>query len=72
MKRTISRLAASIIDVAGAIGIEADEFMQHYHKRSNVESAFSAIKRKFGDSVRSKCALGVARSSATSELFVLI
>ncbi len=34
---------------------KADEYMQHYHKRSNVESTFSAIKRKFGDSVRSKC-----------------
>ena len=31
-----------------------DEFLQHYHKRSNIESTFSAIKRKFGDSVRSK------------------
>ena len=32
-----------------------DEYMEHYHKRSNVESTFSAVKRKFGDSVRSKC-----------------
>jgi transposase len=31
-----------------------DEYMVHYHKRSNVESTFSAIKRKFGDSVMSK------------------
>lgn len=31
-----------------------DEFLAHYHQRSNVESVFSAIKRKFGDSVRSK------------------
>ena len=31
-----------------------DEFMKHYHKRSNVESAFSMMKRKFGDSLRSK------------------
>lgn len=30
------------------------EFMQAYHKRSNVESTFSAIKRVFGDFVRSK------------------
>lgn len=30
------------------------EFLQHYHKRSNVESTFSMIKRKFGDHVRSK------------------
>ncbi|HXH94237.1 MAG TPA: transposase [Thermoanaerobaculia bacterium] len=31
-----------------------EEYMAHYHKRSNVESTFSAIKRKFGDSVVSK------------------
>jgi transposase len=31
-----------------------DEFLQHYHKRSNVESTFSMMKRKFGDSLRSK------------------
>jgi transposase len=30
------------------------EFMQHYHKRSNVESTFSMMKRKFGDGLRSK------------------
>ena len=30
------------------------EFMEHYHLRSNVESTFSMVKRKFGDSVRSK------------------
>ncbi len=28
--------------------------MQQYHKRSNVESTFSMIKAKFGDSLRSK------------------
>ncbi len=31
-----------------------DEFLAHYHKRSNVESTFSMIKRKFGGFVRSK------------------
>jgi transposase len=30
------------------------EFLAHYHKRSNVEATNSAIKRVFGDSVRSK------------------
>lgn len=30
------------------------EFLQSYHKRSNVESTFSMIKAKFGASVRSK------------------
>ena len=31
-----------------------DEFLNHYHKRSNVESTFSMIKAKFGDFVRRK------------------
>ena len=31
-----------------------EEYMNHYHKRSNVESTFSMMKRKFGDAVRSK------------------
>ncbi len=31
-----------------------ESFMQCYHKRSNVESTFSMIKAKFGDSLRSK------------------
>jgi len=30
------------------------EFLEHYHKRSNVETTFSMIKAKFGGSVRSK------------------
>lgn len=31
-----------------------DQFLAHYHKRSNVESVFSAVKRKLGPSVRAK------------------
>jgi transposase len=34
--------------------LNREEFLKHYHKRSNVESVFSAVKRKFGDAVRSK------------------
>jgi transposase len=34
--------------------IHREEFLSRYHQRSNVESTFSMIKRKFGDSVRSK------------------
>jgi hypothetical protein len=29
-------------------------YMAHYYGRSNVESTFSAVKRKFGDSVMGK------------------
>jgi hypothetical protein len=31
-----------------------DEYMARYHQRSNVESTFSMVKRKFGDAVRSR------------------
>jgi transposase len=31
-----------------------ERFMANYHKRSNVESTFSMIKAKFGDSLRSR------------------
>jgi len=31
-----------------------DEFLQHYHQRSNIESTFSMVKAKFRDHVRSK------------------
>jgi transposase len=31
-----------------------DEFERSYHRRSNVESVFSALKRKFGENIRSR------------------
>ncbi len=34
--------------------LNRDDFLARYHKRSNVESTFSAVKRLFGGSVRSK------------------
>jgi hypothetical protein len=37
--------------------------MAHYHKRSNVESAFSAIKRKFGDHVRARTPAAMVNES---------
>lgn len=37
---------------------QRDTFLTHYHKRSNVETTFSMIKRKFGDSLRSKSDTG--------------
>jgi hypothetical protein len=52
-------------NTAGAVGgvfekafhffqFNQEEYMAHYHKRSNFESTFSAIKRRFGDSVMSE------------------
>ena len=34
--------------------LKREDFLSHYHKRSNVESTFSMIKAKFRDHVRSK------------------
>lgn len=34
--------------------LQREEFLSKYHLRSNVESVFSSVKRKFGASVRSK------------------
>lgn len=34
--------------------LNQEEFLEHYHARSNVESAFMAIKAKFGDRLKSK------------------
>lgn len=40
--------------------LRRDDFLTHYHQRSNVESAFSMVKRKFSDSVRSKTPTAMA------------
>jgi hypothetical protein len=37
-----------------------EEFLRHYHKRSNGEATFSMIKRKFGDYVRSRTEVAMA------------
>ena len=34
--------------------LHREEFLNRYHRRSNIESTFSMVKRKFGDSVRAK------------------
>src|SRR5205085_8827251 len=31
-----------------------DEFLEHYHQRSNVETVFMMMKSKFGDGLRSR------------------
>ena len=34
--------------------LNREDFLQHYHKRSNIETTFHMITAKFGDYVRSK------------------
>ena len=38
--------------------LNQDDFNAHYHRRSNVETTFSMVKGKFGDSVKSKSEAG--------------
>jgi hypothetical protein len=40
-----------------------DEYLVRYHSRSNVESTFSSIKRKFGDSVMSRTDTAMANET---------
>lgn len=35
-----------------------ETYMEHFHKRSNVETTFSMVKGKFGAAVRSKSDVG--------------
>jgi transposase len=34
--------------------LNREEFMEHYHQRSNVETTFMMVKAKFGDKLKSK------------------
>ena len=34
--------------------LNREDFLKHYHQRSNVESTFSMMKAKFGDAIRNK------------------
>jgi len=48
--------------------LNREAFLTRYHQRSNVESTFSAVKRKFGDSLRSKT--DVAMKNETLAKFI--
>ena len=51
--------------------LHREEFLQRYHERSNAESTFSAIKRKFGDSVKAKNDLAM-RNEVLAKIFATI
>jgi len=45
------------------------EFMQHYHERSNVESTFSMMKRRFGEGLRSKTDIAMINETLCKILY---
>lgn len=56
--------------------LRREEFLQHYHQRSKVESVFSMIKAKLGDYVRSRVTAAMVNEAYCKflchNLFVLI
>jgi hypothetical protein len=48
--------------------LRRDEFLAHYHQRSNAESTFSMAKAKFGDGVRSRTETAMRNEAYTKFL----
>ena len=48
--------------------LNREQFLTHYHMRSNAETVFSMIKGKFGDSVRSKRDTGMVNEALAKVL----
>jgi hypothetical protein len=61
-RNTVSSEVAAQKSASGALwqkmwhlySFNSEEYLDHYHKRSNVETVFSMIKAKFGDAIRSR------------------
>ena len=51
---TVANSGGTLARMFHLYNFNRDEYLSHYHKRSNVESTFSMIKAKFGDHLRSK------------------
>jgi transposase len=65
----VNRLFAKMLEY---FQFQREEYLAHYHKRSNVESCFSAIKRKFGDSLMCKSEVGLINEILCHNLTCLI
>ena len=48
--------------------LHRDDFLKHYHQRSNVETTFSMVKAKFGDHLRSKTDTGMVNEALAKVL----
>jgi transposase len=55
---TLPEMASAWMKMYAYFVYQRETFLTHYHARSNVETTFSMIKRKFGDSLRSKSDTG--------------
>lgn len=53
-ENTTGKVGGSFEKAFHYFSLNREEYLKHYHLRSNVESTVSMVKRKFGDSVKSK------------------
>ena len=53
-RKNVHEPGAPGLCTAPSCNFRKQEFLRHYHKRSNIESTFSMMKRKSRDSIRSK------------------
>ena len=60
---TTGRQGGTFAKMFHYFNFKRDEFLSHYHKRSNVEATFSMIKAKFGDGIRSKTDVAMVNES---------
>ena len=51
---TTAEAGGTLAKMFHLFNLNRDQYLNHYHKRSNAESTFSMVKAKFGDSLRSK------------------
>lgn len=58
-KNTTGEVGGSFKKVFHLMKANEEDYAKHYHLRSNVESTFSAMKRKFGEDLRSKTTLAM-------------
>jgi transposase len=53
-KATGKSRGSSLLEQDHYFQLNRDDFMERYHKRSNIEATNAAIKRKFGETLKSK------------------
>lgn len=58
-KNTTGEVGGAFKKVFHLMKANEEDYAKHYHLRSNVESTFSAMKRKFGEDLRSKTMLAM-------------
>ena len=60
---TTAEMGGTLAKMFHLFNLNRDEYLSHYHKRSNAESTFSMVKAKFDDGLRSKTDVALANEA---------